>query len=190
MMSVVLLREPKDKLEFGSWVDALNQGASLEGVYNGLVDSSEYRNLEAQTSAAPLAAIKAFREEVTKLEAELAKPTVLGDFGLASIFLLKRTLGEEALKVIHEKQLPDPTSSPKLGDAKLSPSESHSPQKLALWYARWAAHMAERKIDFGLPLRNQGDEAFHLKWAMNATPDQLTWEVLNRLHRVINSLSH
>lgn len=46
MFVVVFMREPKDRSEFGNWVDTLNQGASLEGVYNGLTHSEEYRRLE------------------------------------------------------------------------------------------------------------------------------------------------
>src|SRR5690348_3117978 len=35
VFTVVFGQEPADKALFGSYVDSLNQGASLEGVYNG-----------------------------------------------------------------------------------------------------------------------------------------------------------
>jgi hypothetical protein len=92
MFVVIFMREPKDRSEFGNWVDTLNQGASLEGVYNGLTHSEDYRKLEKTSSKASEKAVKVFREEITLLEAELPTPTQLGNFGLASLFLLKRVL--------------------------------------------------------------------------------------------------
>jgi hypothetical protein len=46
--------------------------------------------------------------------------------------------------------------------------------------------MTQRNVDFGVALRNKADEAFHLKWATEVSEDQIIWEVLNRLHRVLN----
>ena len=60
------------------------------------------------------------------------------------------------------------------------------PEKMALWYSRWVVHMASRNVDFGVALRNKPDEAFHYKWALTAAEDRLKWEVLNRVHRVLN----
>ncbi|MEO5970768.1 MAG: hypothetical protein ABIQ95_12650 [Bdellovibrionia bacterium] len=168
MFVVIFMREPKDRSEFGNWVDTLNQGASLEGIYNGLTHSEDYRNLEKTSPKASERAVKVFREEVTFLEAELPTPTQLGNFGLASIFLLKRVLSDEALKVIASKN-----------------AVAKNPG-LAAWYAKWAVHMTQRNVDFGVTLRNKADEAFHLKWATEVSEDQIVWEVLNRLHRVLN----
>jgi hypothetical protein len=84
----------------------------------------------------------------------------------SSIYTLKRVLGDEALKVITLKH--------------------EYPEKLAQWYSKWAGRMATRKVDFGIALRNSPDEAFHYQWAIHATEDRIKWEVLNRLHRVLN----
>src|SRR5689334_5505606 len=46
MFVVLFNREPQDRGEFGSWADTLNQGASLEGVYHGLIQAEEYKKLE------------------------------------------------------------------------------------------------------------------------------------------------
>ena len=82
------------------------------------------------------------------------------------MYTLKKTLCDEALKLIDQKNA--------------------FKEKLALWYSKWVVHMGERKIDFGVPLRNSLDEAFHYKWAIQSTPDRIKWEVLNRIHRTLN----
>jgi hypothetical protein len=189
MFKVVFMREPKDRGEFGNWVDTLNQGASLEGVYNGLTHSQEYAALEKNSPKASEKAIKVFRDEINLLELELPVPTHLENFGLASLFLLKRVLSDEALKVIASKSSgPTPKASetaPK-GDVAEAKSEDSPKAKLAAWYSKWAVHMAQRNVDFGVPLRNKPDEGFHFKWAGEVSEDQITWEILNRIHRVLN----
>ena len=46
--------------------------------------------------------------------------------------------------------------------------------------------MAQRNVNYGIALRNKADEAFHYKWAVENAGDPVKWEVLNRLHRVLN----
>ncbi len=192
MFVVVFMREPKDRSEFGNWVDTLNQGASLEGVYNGLTHSEDYRRLEKTSPKASEKAVKAFREEITLLEIELSIPTQLENFGLASLFTLKRVLSDEALKVLAAKNNVNkaalavngavvPAANPSSAKNEESPRV-----KLAGWYSKWAVHMAQKNVDFGVALRNKPDEAFHFKWATEVSEDQIVWEVLNRLHRILN----
>ncbi len=207
ILQVVFNREPKDRSEFGNWVDTLNQGASLEGVYNGLTHSLDYRKLEAVNTSASTGALRVFGEELAYLEIELPVPTQfdmslesplpqagyeiqvptgLGptptpnlkpDFKIlaekysqqfvgVSLFTLKRLLGDEAIRVIGIKR--------------------EFREKLALWYSQWAVRIAKRNVDFGLALRNNPDEAFHYKWAVESSEDRVKWEVLNRLHRLLN----
>lgn len=136
--------------------------------------------------------MKTFREEITLLEAELPKPTQLENFGLASLFTLKRVLSDEALKVLAAKGNVARTAVGSSGAvapaAEPSPGKSEeSPRvKLAGWYSKWAVHMAQKNVDFGVALRNKPDEAFHFKWATEVSEDQIIWEVLNRLHRILN----
>ena len=75
-------------------------------------------------------------------------------------------IGDEALKVIAAK--------------------SEYREKLALWYSKWVVHMAQLNVDFGIPLRNKPDDEFHYNWVLNNSNDRVMWEVLNRLHRVLN----
>jgi hypothetical protein len=207
----VFMQEPQNRSDFGSFVDSLNQGASIEGIYNGFTHSSDYRKLELTHAGASAEAIRIFGEELAALEADLpspiefepsatqplalpvqpgvvkadgvtvieyGKPTPLKLEGKAlaekysqqfvgsSIFTLKRVLGDEAMRVMTLKK--------------------EYPEKLAHWYSLWVVHMAGRGVDFGIAQRNQADEAFHYKWALSASEDRLRWEVLNRIHRVLN----
>ena len=213
MYSVVFMQDPKDRSTFGNIVDSLNQGASLEGIYNGFTHSTEYRKLETGKSSASPDAVKIFSEELAQLESELPDPTHFSEksaqplppplipdgssapttheieftgadesprpfnqqemaaryekhFIGASIFTLKRVIGDEALKTMAAKK-----------DFR---------EKFATWFSRNVVRLSARNVDFGLALRNNPDEAFHYKWALSATDDRLQWEILNRLHRLLN----
>ncbi len=209
-MYLVVLGEAPSKEEFAGLIDTLEQGASLEGVYNGLAHSARYRELEMANPGAPSATLDRFVTELRELESALRKPTRFteayaqplarmeletdeapggpgarvqvfpgkrragapqeGDareiFKGASVYTLKRVLGDEALKIVSEKR----------GD----------PEARAAWYGKWAAGIAHRGGDFGLAQRNLADAAFHSQWARQASEDRLIWEVLNRVHRVLN----
>ena len=169
MYKVVFDHEPADRGEFGNLVDSMNQGASLEGMYNGFVHSSEYARLEESGTQASPGASKYFLEEVRIFGKELTPKAQLDDPGAisrSSIYALKRILGDEALKVIWSKKT--------------------STENLAAWYSLFAVHSAEKGVDFGIPLRNKSDDAFHRAWAKTASSDSLEWEVLNRVHRLLN----
>ena len=241
MFKVIYVRDFQNPREFADYVDTLNQGASIEGLYNGFTRSSVYRKLEMANNPVPPQALRAFSEELARLESTLpetdrtafdsraalplALPVAIGGsltgavdtprnlgeleggagelvfgkdphaaasptsrptplqssvplsledlasqyrdrFRVSSIFTLKRILGEEALKVI---------------TAKVS-----DPSALAKWYGKWVTELCARKVDFGLDLRNRPDAAFHEAWARSSSEDRLRWEVLNRLHRVLN----
>jgi hypothetical protein len=204
VMAVTLMREPGNRAEFKGYLSVLAQGGSLEGIYNGFTHSSHWRELEMSNQGASPGALKVFGEELALLEAELKppteftpesakplplpvwpdgseapapkepvkKPVVLAPdayskiFVGASIFTLKRILGDEALRV--------------------TASKMNFPQTMAEWYSKWVVRLASRGVDYGIPLRSKADEAFHHEWALKASRDQLNWEVLNRLHRLLN----
>src|SRR5581483_2838831 len=100
------------------------------------------------------------------IQTKEALSSYLEYFSGSSLFRLKRVLGEEALKLVWQLR--------------------KSPEDLALWYANWVTHMAEKKINFGLVLRNKPDEKFHYQWAMHTPVDRIEWEILNRYHRMLN----
>ncbi len=223
MFTVIQMKEPKDRGEFGNWADTMNQGATIEGIYNGLTHSADYRKLEVLNRSASIEALHAFGEELAYLEVELPvatefdassaaplpsieSPTGAGPGGKsgvvevidfnkektpldppsdvpkpdlkvlaekysklfvgASIFTMKRVLGDEALKVFGSKA-------------------AHR-EKMALWYSKSTVRLAQKSIDFGVALRSNPDEGFHFKWAVQTPDDRIKWEILNRLHRVLN----
>jgi hypothetical protein len=218
---VVYAKAAVSQSGFGSLVAALNQGASLEGVYNGIVHSADFRKLESDHPGASPMALRFFSEELARTELEMSSITIFpstsaqplsapveplgteeengeidfpgsptvtkepspspsvvkpteralmlkyySDFSGASFYTLKRVLGDELLRLCAEKS----------GDQK----------ELAKWYGAWVNRMDGLKIDFGLALRNNPDPELHRGWAMSVSSDRLRWEVLNRIHRVIN----
>jgi hypothetical protein len=209
LWEIVLLRKPKNKIEFGNWVDTLNQGASLEGVYNAFTHSSLYRALEKAYPKSSSQALKVFAEDLAILTSELKERTAFDEdsakplsdpvpvgldssivnysstqkvaensksrkelvvfflnlFKDASPYTLKRLLGDEALRVISEKE-----------------KEKNLPE----WYSSWVILMNRHSIEYGLELRNKPDKNFHKEWAKRIDGEILKWEVLNRLHRTIN----
>jgi hypothetical protein len=190
MFQVVLMREPYGPEEFGVYVNTLSQGSSLEGIYNGFVNSEQYRKMEATPAPAYPGTVKMFAELIAPLQQELAKtkthPTDLGvgaPYDVAqyekvhakdSFFELKRYLGNEGLKVV---------------EAKLHKGDSR--EELAQWYSNWVVQMASMKVDFGIPLRNRAEPGFHKEWVKtlgaDVVSDRVMWEVLNRLHRLLNA---
>jgi hypothetical protein len=178
MFRVVLLREPVSENEFLDYLNPLAQGGSLEGVYNGFVHSDRYRALEENSPPATPKALMLFSEELFSLEQELPKPTdfeIVGradvrkyedKFKAASIYTLKRILGDEALHVSELKKDRD---------------------VFATWYAHFTLDLIEKGANSGTPLRDKPDFQFHHDWALKAPMDRANWEILNRLHRALNS---
>lgn len=208
-------RQEINPSEFGALANSLNEGASLEGIYHGLVDGPKYRALEGQSTAATPAVIKAFSLELANIQVDMKHPrSFKGEqakaipgieypdgssapvqpsddsvpdpsappvdlvtkatqfaqtFVGASVFTLKRILGEEALNRIDEA------------------AASHD--QVAQWYVRLVERMAPVGVDYGLKERNDPSPDFHLRWAMAASDDRIKWEVLNRYHRYLNALS-
>jgi simple sugar transport system permease protein len=202
---VVLQREVRD-FEFERILNALAQGASYEGIYNGILYSEEYRAKE-KGMASP-SAIHAYADLMTKLtvwiqfdsaviqkkeeqekpdvpkpnldvKKEIPKPTEEEIKNLKSKFekevieqgysfyTLKRKASETLIKVIEVKKL--------------------YKEKLATWYADFTVYMNQQGVDFGLKERNNQDEYFQYKWALQTDLDLIKWESINRIHRYLNA---
>ncbi len=216
LMRVVILDSSPEKSMFGSFLENLNQGASLEGIYNGVTRSDFYRKLEISNAGSQSITLRVFGEELFRLEEALPVPTqfepsstqplplpqhpgsnngvapppetiVFGGaegaepgaaakvwsaqdyskyFVGTSFFTLKRVLGDEALKVVRSKSF----------DKKV----------LAEWYGQWVAKAMVHGVDFGMDLRNKPEAKYHTDWALSADGEALKWEVLNRVHRILN----
>jgi hypothetical protein len=206
-----------DEKAFAGFGSALLQGASFEGVYNGLTHSAEQRAREEGSPASPQA-LAVFARELAILQSDLPKDRVFGkldsrplptpeelryqaapeteeeegvepeplrvhqrvvdsaafskkaevSFRGASLFTLKRVLGDEVLLVIERLE--------------------KKPALLSEWYGEWAARLAKEGVDFGLPKRMNPDPKFHADWAQTSgNADFLRWECLNRVHRLLNA---
>ena len=218
--------------KFSEFLNALDQGASFEGIYNSFVHSAEYRQIEIAKPGCSPKGLRTFSVELARVELELkeitqfdeksagtlayavqigptdgsadveqdgtvsfrktaaisatppvqVKPTVdgltlryMGLFKDSSLYTMKRILGDEALKLVEQKKT--------------------QPEVLATWYSKWASNMTVYGVDFGHPLRNKQDPTFHYRWAEDNLLNDRTfgiervkWEILNRVHRLLNSL--
>ena len=170
----VYARSLVDARQFNEWMNVLTQGASIEGVYRGLTLSDQYRALERGVVskgarlffAAEAAYLKKridpkLRQD--QLEAEIAKASEK-----ASLFTLKRVLGEKVLEAV-----------------ELNKSDRAA---MAQLYSDLVMRWFIVDVDFGVHQRNSRDRDFHLDWARKNSRGRIQWELLNRLHRVMNHL--
>lgn len=210
MMKVVYDREPKDPAEFGTYLNALNQGASLEGVYNGFTHSSVYRKYEIGNPGHSQEALKFFSEELAAIQGELKTPSTFSEKAARPLAVPVQpgidpgsstsgdTPNASSVKKDRKEQIEE--YAKKFKDAsiytlkrvladevlKLIDEKAATPELLAAWYGSWVVRMSGRKVDFGLDLRNRPDESFHRQFALKAPRDRLQWETLNRVHRIFN----
>jgi hypothetical protein len=146
-----------------SWANVLNQGGSLEGVYHGMILSTEYTNREQ--GKANVAAVRFFAEEVALLKNGSAGKIAEKAMNYP-LFSLKRQLGELILTEVVAKK-----------EDRIA---------LANFYGTIAARWAAKGVDFGLKERNNADEEFHKDWARKNSLGMIQWELLNRVHRIFN----
>lgn len=183
MQEQIYLRPMKSKANLEGWTNIFSQGASIEGVYHGMVLSSEYTAME--NGHADLKAVRFFAQEMAELEVGALKeksknsaewePALkrsseryVKEHAQDSIYTLKRVLGERLLSEIEKKK----TEKTKLAD----------------WYASLTIRWIKLDIPFGMKQRNNSDEDFHRNWAKENSFGFLQWEVLNRAHRILNQL--
>lgn len=175
MLEQVYARPAKSKEAVDNWANVFSQRGSMEGVYRGMVQSTDYAALES--GRAELKALRFFAQEMAALDHpnaadsdEVVKATAekyAKEYMGRPLFTLKRLLGD---RVIDE-------SASRKGDK----------DRLATWYANFVARWAKAGISFGMPQRDKPDEAFHFKWAKENNLGMLQWELLNRVHRVLNA---
>ena len=208
----VILNDPKfdNKKEFGEFVLTLNQGASLEGIYRGIIMGTQYRALESNSQAASPTELKAFAVEMVDLQESMKNPSIFtaeeskktpniefpdgnleskGVKGALPSSRIKKTNTEardELLRIFIGsssftlKRLLGEEALKKLDEVKDNSGE------LAKWYADFVVRFSNHNIDFGLELRNKPDFDLHFKFAQTMSLDRVKWEVLNRYHRYLN----
>ncbi len=175
MVQQVFLQEPKSNGEVASWANVLLQGGSIEGIYHGLVLSNDYSNLERGTAS--VKAVRFFASETVALkdlsldqkEFESRSSRLVQENINASLFSLKRQMGEQVLQEINVRK--------------------KDKVAFADWYAKIVLRWNDQGISFGLAERNKADFDFHKNWALNHPMELVEWELLNRVHRIFNQLS-
>ena len=210
MMSVIF-NEPQveDKSNFGELVYSLNQGASLEGIYRGIIMGSRYRALEAKSQSASPTVLKAFALEMAELQMVMKNPTEFQkdeakkvptiDFPEAasdseisshpSQVVKPKKTKDEIFQNMLETFLGASTLTLKrvLGEESLLHLDEmkDSSGDLAQWYAKFVLRMCDAGVDFGLKQRSDPNFDFHFKFAQTMALDRVKWEVLNRYHRYL-----
>ena len=195
--------------KFGELVNSLNSGASIEGVYRGLVMGNRYRGLEAKGKAASPALLKAFAIEMAELQSKMKEPTHFNAETAKNVPSIEYPDGTdiEVAPMSQEVVTKDKDQIAKelvviflgatpftlkrtLGDEALKKMDEFkdSPAEMAQWYGQFVIRMCQTKVDFGLPQRNNPDLDFHVLFARNMAVDRVKWEVLNRYHRYLNTI--
>lgn len=175
MLEQVFGKAAKSATEVDAWANVFSQRGSMEGVYHGMVLSSEYSALEQGKT--DMKAVRFFAQEMAAMDHPNAKDTdeairksaedYAKKYMAHSLFTLKRLLGD---RVISE-------SVARKGDK----------DQLAAWYASFVGRWSKAGVSFGMAQRDNPNEAFHFKWAQENTLGMVQWELLNRLHRILNN---
>ena len=207
--------ELEDQDQFRSLLSSLQQGASIEGIYRGLVMASRYRTLESRAKAAAPNAVKFFALEMANLQLTMKNPTKFDketaknypsiDFpeGLPDHVDLTPTESTgEGSAPRDQKELAEEVLQAFIGGTSFTLKRvmaeeilkkfeevKNSPSEAANWYATTVVRLNASKIDFGVPQRNSTEFDFHQKFANTVSSDRLKWEVLNRYHRIFNQLN-
>jgi hypothetical protein len=175
MLEQVYARPVSSNETVDNWANVFSQRGSMEGVYRGMVLSTDYAALE--TGRADLKALRFFAQEMSAMDHPNAKDS------------------DDAVKALAEKYAKEYMGRPLftlkriLGDRVIEEAERRKGDKdrLATWYANFVGRWTKAGVPFGLPQRDKPDEAFHFKWATENNLGMLEWELLNRVHRVLNA---
>jgi hypothetical protein len=217
MMTVIFnQKDVDDKSNFGALVNSLNDGASLEGIYRGIIMGSRYRELESKSQAASPELLKLFAHEMAELQVDMKNPTefIKDDAIKAPSIEYPDGIDSDAVanapKAAPQTQEVKPKKAKNeladelldnfigaspftlkrvLGDEAMKKMDEmkDSQGEFAQWYAKLVVRLCDAHVDFGLAQRNDPNLDFHFKFAQTMSLDRVKWEVLNRYHRLLNS---
>lgn len=214
MIRVVFGTVPRDPQSFTAYHSSLNQGASLEGIFNGLVHSAQYREFEKNSKPAGALARAFFLDELMKIQRELPVPlSIAGQSGKPLMkFDFPTGADDTQMNLAETEKSFNPTTARSkymtwfeksslpilkrvLADAVLAKIDAAGPE-LGKWYSESAARLGGSGVDFGLAQRNLPDADFHRKWydaliqrvPLDQAKDRVLWETLNREFRILNHL--
>ncbi|NUM88714.1 MAG: hypothetical protein HUU37_05890 [Bdellovibrionales bacterium] len=173
MLEQIYAEPPRGDGRAAAWVNVLEQGADIQGVYHGMILSTEYA--ARKKPGATDQAVGFFSEEMALFRAgkwdwdpalsDMAAEIRVRTKG-AAIYLLKREMGRAVLERVSQL--------------------AQRPEALAQFYAHTAIRLSKRGVNFGLSQRNSGDFEFHRDWALSNPRGMIEWELLNRYHRCLN----
>lgn len=207
--------EIEDDDFFQGLFSSFNQGASIEGIYRGLVQGQRYRALETGGLGADPAQIRFFAAELARIQESMRNPTRLDTQESRRPPRIEYPEGDSPESAANPP--PSVPADPKaplkkgelenrllrdfigsshftlkriLGDEVLKKLDEMkgSPADVAQWYASTVVRLGKSGVDFGVPLRNSDDFGMHQRFAETVSLDRVIWEVLNRYHRCINAL--
>lgn len=202
-----LQREPSSN-ESTSMMTTLDQGAHFEGMYNGIIYSPVYKLKEK--GLASVETVRIFSEIMTYLYFENKKENMDTNKNLNTDQELPKTeiptvnkvenkkyqptKEEYALKIQEFKQIAIQeeysfhTLKRIMGEEMLKTLDvmKKYKEKLATWYGKTAIFLNKYNIDFGIQKRNNMDETYHYRWALYVDEDRIKWEMLHRLHVIMN----
>ncbi len=187
MIRVVFGRDPKDPQAFNQYHASLNQGASIEGILNGVMHTGAYRDFETSSPKAKGPALQFFVEELILLQTGLVssghRPIALSDASPRPLAKMEMPTGESSGRAV-ESAKPwkfDPktavsfyskafsvSSMPILRrvlveavEARIDGFPSATSPEFANWYSDLAARFANAGVDFGVPQRNLPSPVYH-----------------------------
>lgn len=220
MIEVVFEQSPQNKSDFFEKVGALTQGATLEGLFNGLTHSAFYRSYESQSSVVTPKELQFFANEFAEIQLSLKEPVEISeslrnpmgdvqfptgeeksdsDSGVSAMITIagksKQALALEFQTFFQQSR--HAVLKRVLSDAMMQKIDESikNPKDFEAWYGAFCQRYAHLGVDFGLKLRNQNNPEFHVQWLQglnrmwgaDTARDRVVWEVLNRVHRVMNS---
>lgn len=158
--------EPKDE-DLATWLNALEQGGSREGIYQGLVLDEVYNNLESIGEKPTKKLLDYLLKYSQTFHKQTFKPESLDQLNLYS---LKRIFTEKGLDL-------------------MAYYESRDLESLYRWYALYSAFVAkEYEPMLKTPLRKNQDPESHYLWAKSMPNEHIKSEYIIKMHTVMNQL--
>ncbi len=216
---VVFGREPRDPGLFAEYHASMNQGASLEGILNGLLHSAAYREFEAKSPTASATARAFFVDELVRIQDGLVstgnRPFLLTDASPSP--LPKIEMPDAPSRLVqaspawkYDRKTAAATyakafaksSAPILRrvlveavEARVDGFPGPASPEFGEWYAESAARLANAGVDFGMPERNRKEAAYFRAMYDGLVKSRSPAEVRDRilwecLNRYLRVLNH
>jgi hypothetical protein len=166
LFQVTRKTEPKDE-DLATWLNALEQGGSREGIYQGLVLDEVYNNLESITDKPTKKLLDYLLKYSQTFHKQTFKPESLIQLNLYS---LKRIFTEKGIDL-------------------LANYESKDLDLIYRWYALYSAFLAkEYEPMLKTELRKNPSAEFHYQWAKSMPVEHVKSEYIIKMHSVMNQL--